>query len=87
MDVVSCNCSIVYCGKSGLVTPRGNINQCKVRYRVAFGAFIAFPTDGTDDGLSGADYGVRNHRPGTQQNPQTVKVKLPLHFGEGVLLP
>ncbi len=32
---------------SGLVTLRGQTNQCKARYRVSFGANIAIPTGGT----------------------------------------
>jgi hypothetical protein len=32
---------------SGLVTLRGNTNQCRARYKVSFGGNIAIPTGGT----------------------------------------
>ena len=47
-DTVICgNCSIMHREGSGLVTLRGNTNQCRARYRVSFGGNIAVPADGT----------------------------------------
>lgn len=54
MDVIPGNCGIVHRGGSGLVTLRGNTNQCKARYRVAFGANIAIPTGGTVESITAA---------------------------------
>ena len=54
LDVIGGNCSIVHRGGSGLVTLRGNTNQCKARYRVAFGANIAIPTGGTVEAITAA---------------------------------
>ena len=50
LDVIGGNCGIVHRGGSGLITLRGNTNQCKARYRVAFGANIAIPEGGTING-------------------------------------
>lgn len=41
------NCSIMHRDGSGLVTLRGNTNQCRARYKVSFGGNIAIPTGGT----------------------------------------
>jgi hypothetical protein len=47
-DTVVCGgCSIIHRNDSGLVTLKGNTNQCRARYRVSFGANIALPADGT----------------------------------------
>ena len=54
LDVLGGNCSIVHRGGSGLVTLRGNTNQCKARYRVSFGANIAIPTGGTVEAITAA---------------------------------
>ena len=43
---VAGNCSIVHREGAGIVTLRGLTNQCRARYRVAFGANIAIPTGG-----------------------------------------
>lgn len=39
---------------AGIVTLRGLTNQCKARFRVAFGANIAIPTGGTVEAISAA---------------------------------
>ncbi len=39
--VPSCNCSIVHREGSGIVTLRGNTNQCRALYKVSFGGNIA----------------------------------------------
>lgn len=39
--VLSCNCSIVHREGSGIVTLRGNTNQCRALYKVSFGGNIA----------------------------------------------
>lgn len=44
--------SIIHRNGSGLVTVRGITNQCRARYRVAFGANIAIPTGGTVEEIS-----------------------------------
>ncbi len=54
LDVLGGNCSIVHRAGSGLVTLRGNTNQCKARYRVSFGANIAIPTGGTVEAITAA---------------------------------
>ena len=54
LDVIGGNCGIVHRGGSGLVTLRGNTNQCKARYRVSFGANIAIPTGGTVEAITAA---------------------------------
>ncbi len=46
-SVVCGNCSIMHRDGSGLVTLRGNTNQCRARYKVSFGGNIAIPTGGT----------------------------------------
>lgn len=47
-DEVTCgNCSISHRVGSGLVTIRGNTNQCRARYKISFGANIGIPTGGT----------------------------------------
>ena len=47
-DTVICGgCSITHRDDSGLVTLRGNTNQCRARFRVSFGANIAVPTGET----------------------------------------
>lgn len=51
-DVIGGNCGIVHRRSSGLVTLRGNTNQCKARYRVAFGANIAIPEGGTVEAIT-----------------------------------
>ena len=40
------NCSIVHREGAGIITLRGLTNQCRARFRVAFGANIAIPTGG-----------------------------------------
>ena len=44
---VSGNGCIVHREGSGLVTLRGQTNQCRARYKVTFGGNIAVPTGGT----------------------------------------
>lgn len=39
--VPSCNCSVVHREGSGIVTLRGNTNQCRALYKVSFGGNIA----------------------------------------------
>ena len=47
-DTVICGgCSITHRDDSGLVTLRGNTNQCRARFRVSFSANIAVPTGET----------------------------------------
>ena len=47
-DTVVCgSCSIIHRGGSGLVTLRGITNQCRARFKVTFGANVAFPAGGT----------------------------------------
>ena len=46
-SVVCGNCSIMHRDGSGLVTLRGNTNQCRARQKVSFGGNIALPTGGT----------------------------------------
>lgn len=45
---------IVHRAGAGIVTLRGLTNQCKARFRVAFGANIAIPTGGTVEAISAA---------------------------------
>ena len=45
--VPSCNCSIVHREGSGIVTLRGNTNQCRALYKVSFGGNIAPVTAAT----------------------------------------
>lgn len=51
---VAGNCSIVHREGAGIVTLRGFTNQCRARYRVAFGANIAIPTGGTVEAITAA---------------------------------
>ncbi len=51
---VSGNCSIVHREGAGIVTLRGLTNQCRARFRVAFGANIAIPTGGTVEAITAA---------------------------------
>lgn len=46
------NCSINHRAGSGLITLRGNTDQCRARYRVSFGGNIAIPADGTVEAIS-----------------------------------
>lgn len=47
-DTVTCGSfSISHRDDSGLVTLRGNTNQCRARFKVSFGANIAVPTGET----------------------------------------
>ena len=45
---------IVHREGAGIVTLRGLTQQCKARFRVAFGANIAIPTGGTVEAISAA---------------------------------
>ena len=45
---------IVHRPGAGIVTLRGLTNQCKARFRVAFGGNIAIPTGGTVEAISAA---------------------------------
>lgn len=45
---------IVHREGAGIVTLRGLTNQCKARFRVAFGGNIAVPTGGTVEAISAA---------------------------------
>ena len=45
---------IVHRPGAGIVTLRGLTNQCKARFRVAFGGNIAIPTGGTVEAISEA---------------------------------
>lgn len=45
--VVGGNCTISHRDDSGLINLRGLTNQCRARFRVAFGANIGLPADGT----------------------------------------
>ena len=49
---VAGNCNIVHREGAGIVTLRGQTNQCRARYRVSFGANIAIPTGGTVEAIS-----------------------------------
>lgn len=49
--VCGSNC-IVHRDGSGIVTLRGQTNQCRARYRVSFGANIAVPAGGTPGPIS-----------------------------------
>ncbi len=49
--VCGSNC-IVHRDGSGIVTLRGQTNQCRARYRVSFGANIAVPAGGTAGPIS-----------------------------------
>lgn len=50
--VVSGNCAIAHRDDSGLINLRGLTNQCRARFRVAFGANIGLPADGTAGPIS-----------------------------------
>lgn len=45
---------IVHRAGAGIVTLRGLTNQCKARFRVAFGGNIAIPTGGTVEAITAA---------------------------------
>lgn len=52
-DTVTCGSfSISHRDDSGLVTLRGNTNQCRARFKVSFGGNIALPADGTAGPIS-----------------------------------
>ena len=51
-QVVCGSCSISHRNGSGLVTLRGNTNQCRARFKATFGANIAIPTGGTVEAIS-----------------------------------
>ena len=52
-DTVTCgSCSIAHRDGSGLITIRGNTNQCRARYKITFGGNIAIPTGGTVEAIS-----------------------------------
>ena len=51
---VSSKPCIVHRDGAGIVTLRGLTNQCKARYRVAFGGNIAIPTGGTVEAITAA---------------------------------
>lgn len=52
-NTVTCgNYSITHRAGSGLITLRGITNQCRARYKVAFGANIALPEGGTVEPIS-----------------------------------
>ena len=52
-DTVVCgNCSMNHRDGSGLVSIKGNTNQCRARYRVSFGGNIAIATGGTVEAIS-----------------------------------
>lgn len=52
-DTVICgNSCISHRNGSGLVTVKGNTNQCKARYKVFFSGNIAIPTTGTVEAVS-----------------------------------
>lgn len=52
-DSITCgNCSILHRTGSGLVTLKGNTQQCRARYKVSFGGNIAIPADGTVEEIS-----------------------------------
>lgn len=52
--VVNSKPCIVHREGAGIVTLRGLTNQCKARFRVAFGGNIAIPTGGTVEAISAA---------------------------------
>lgn len=45
---------IVHREGAGIVTLRGQTNQCRARYKVSFGANIAIPTGGTVEAITAA---------------------------------
>lgn len=50
--VCSNNCNIIHREGSGIVTLKGNTNQCRALYKVSFGGNIAVPTGGTAGAIS-----------------------------------
>ena len=50
--VIGGSMSISHRDNSGLITLRGNTNQCRARFRVTFGGNIALPADGTAGPIS-----------------------------------
>ena len=46
-DVASGGYSISHRNNSGLITLRGNTNQCRARFKITFGANMAIPEGGT----------------------------------------
>ena len=48
------NASIVHRAGAGLVTLRGLTNQCRAKFRVAFGGNIAIPAGGTVEAITAA---------------------------------
>ena len=50
----SSNASIVHRAGAGLVTLRGLTNQCRAKFRVAFGGNIAIPAGGTVEAITAA---------------------------------
>lgn len=50
--VCSNNCNILHREGSGIVTLKGNTNQCRALYKVSFGGNIAVPTGGTPGAIS-----------------------------------
>ena len=53
-NVVNSKPCIVHREGAGIVTLRGLTNQCKARFRVAFGGNIAIPTGGTVEAITAA---------------------------------
>ena len=53
-NVVNSKPCIVHREGAGIVTLRGLTNQCKARFRVAFGGNIAIPTGGTVEVITAA---------------------------------
>lgn len=52
-DTITCgNCSILHRDGSGLITVKGNTNQCRARYKISFGGNIGIPTGGTVEAIS-----------------------------------
>lgn len=51
---VSGGSCIVHREGAGIVTLRGQTNQCRARYKVSFGANIAIPTGGTVEAITAA---------------------------------
>ena len=53
-NLVNSKPCIVHREGAGIVTLRGLTNQCKARFRVAFGGNIAIPTGGTVEAITAA---------------------------------
>lgn len=52
-DTITCgSMSISHRDDSGLITLRGNTNQCRARFKVSFGGNIGLPADGTAGPIS-----------------------------------